>query len=60
LAGVVHTAQVFWQSRDPELQVSPQLVPSHVAAPFGDVGHAEQLEPHVATSVFETHELPQR
>ncbi len=40
----------------------PQFVPSHVAVPFGSVGHAlpGHREPHVAVAVLLTHAVPHK
>jgi hypothetical protein len=40
------------QSEKGELQVSPQLVPSHVAVKFGSVGQVAHRVPHVAVAVL--------
>ena len=42
-------------ARKPALHVIPQLVPLHVAAPFGGTGHATHEVPQLAVLVFETH-----
>jgi len=43
----------------PDGQLPPHIEPSHVALPPVGTGHAVQLEPHDATAVLLTHELPQ-
>jgi hypothetical protein len=57
--GVVQGAHAPLHSRNPELQVSPQLVPLHEAVPLLD-GHGEHELPQELTLVLETHWLPHR
>jgi hypothetical protein len=51
---VEQVAHVPPQSSVPVLQVNPQVVPSQVAAPFGDGAQAVHELPQVATSLLET------
>jgi hypothetical protein len=48
------------QACRPLVQLKPQLVPSQVAVPLGDVGHAVHELPQVATALSETHCVPHR
>jgi hypothetical protein len=56
LFGSVALVQAPWHRLKPLLHAMPQLVPSHVALPFGSVGHAvHDVVPQLFTLVFATH-----
>lgn len=54
-ASLGHAAHPPWHSRNPAWHWKPQLVPLQTAMPLGSPGHAEQLDPHDDTDVFDTH-----
>lgn len=49
-----------WQTFLPSGHFVPQAVPSQVASPPVGTGHGMQDDPHVATSLFDTHLLPHK